>query len=155
MATIDERISALPKRHEFAALISQVADMKREDIAALRSTTHQYYGEIMDCLDSLGLTADEDFRWEPEQLYKVLGQIQEKVGGLQGVALALVKRIQYYAYEELANLEGRKSTDKEKEMYSRSKASDMEGLSKSLDSLFTSLNNRIYTLRSSVKGAWY
>jgi len=158
---IEELIDNLPSRTQFAKCIERASVVKREGVDELRTELHGYYSLLTDVLDNLGDTDEDDFRWEPEHLYKALAQLREKVGGLQGAVIALGRRVRYFAFEDMSNSQKqvgeklRAHTDKEKELFARAAGADLEGLEKSLEGLFSSLGDRLFTLRSSVKGAWF
>lgn len=158
---IEDKIDELPRRQDFARYMASVADARREDLPDLRIQVHGWYEQLTTLLDEFGDADENDFKWEPEQLYRALTQIREKLGGLEGSVIALNRRVRYLAFEDMGNDQKqvgdklRAYTDKEKELYARSRGADLEGLEKSLESLFSTLGDRLFVLRSSVKGAWY
>lgn len=158
---VEKMIDELPSRVQFAQCMERAASVKRDGVDEVRKELFRYYEQFNAILDQLSETGDDDFRWEPEHLYKALTLLREKIGGLQGAAIALGRRVRYFAFEDMSNSQKqvgekfRAYTDKEKELHARAASADLEGLEKTIEGLFSTLGDRLYTLRSSVKGAWF
>lgn len=161
MLLIEELLGRLPSRTEFAKALERAGSVLRDGVPDMRKEIHSYNVALCEVLDQLGDSDEQDFKHDPELLYKYLAQLQEKVGGLQGIVIALNRRVRYFAFEDATLTQKqvgdklKSYTEREKELFARSAGADLEGLEESLDSLFSNLGDRLYTLRSSVKGAWF
>lgn len=158
---IYDELKKLPSNRDMAVLLGQVSTQNREALTLTRTKIAEWYQELSGIMDYIKSDGEEDYNWEPEHLYKLLSTLKEAVGGMQGVVAAVNRRAKFLAFEDIsANLkqvgEAHKPyTDKEKEMYARGVTADLDGLEKSLEQLFSTLDDRIWPLRSSVKGGWF